>query len=130
MAHPKFIFTALANSFKVVVENLEQLEVDQIVAIEEFVQKRKGVFDFNTYSFVIQKRLEFSEFQKLIKNLNFEVTCIDKPLEVKVKPKIGFGQYKGMQYNEIPDSYLLWLKSNYNGKDKDIIFAELKRRKL
>lgn len=130
MAHPKFIFTSLKNSFKVVVQNLEELEVKQIVAIEAFVQKRKGIFDFKSYSFVIQKRLEFSEFQKLIKSLNFEVICINKPLEIKRNPKISFGQYKGMQYNEIPDSYLLWLKNNYNGKDKDIIISELKRRKL
>lgn len=130
MPQPKLIFTALRNSFKVVVVNLEQLEVEQIMAIEAFVQKRKGLFDFNSYSFVIQKRLEFSEFLKLMKNLHFDVTCINQPLEVKAKPKIGFGQYKGMQYNEIPDSYLLWLKGNYNGKDKDIIIVELKRRNL
>jgi hypothetical protein len=130
MATPLFIFTALKNSFKVHVENLESLNVNQIKDIQMFVDKRKGVFDFNTYTFVIQKRLEYKEFVKLIALTGLNVRCQDNPIISQVKPRVSFGQYKGMQYSELPDSYLLWLKGNYSGYDRTIIEDELKARKL
>ena len=55
MTKPYFIFTKYANSFSVHIQNLEQLSVEQIQNIQTFVEQRKGVFDFETYSFVIQK---------------------------------------------------------------------------
>ena len=130
MAIASFVFTSLSNSFKVHVQNLEKLSVTQIQEIESFVIKRKGVFDFTNYTFVIRKRLEFNEFEKLISLSKLEAKCIDKPLLQHSKPRVGFGQYKGMTYDELPDSYLLWLKTNYNGKDRTIIDKELKKRRL
>jgi len=35
-----------------------------------------------------------------------------------------------MQYNELPNSYMLWLKANYRGQDRETIDKELKKRKL
>lgn len=130
MATPKFIFTSYTKSFKVLVENLEKLSVEQIQEIESFVSNRKGIFNFNNYTFVIQKRIEFNEFVKLLKLSDLTAICIDKPVVAAFKPRVGFGQYKGMSYDELPDSYLIWLKTNYNGPDREAINKELKRRKL
>jgi len=130
MAVPKFIFTQYSKSFKVFIQNLEQLSVSQIQEIESFVLKRKGIFDFNNYTFVIQKKLEFSEFLKLIKLSELSAICFDKPIVKAPKERIGFGQYKGMTYDELPDAYILWLKSNYHGTDRDIISKEVKKRKI
>jgi len=130
MATPRFTFTSFTNSFRVLVDNLEELSVTQIQEIEAFVKERKGIFDFNTYSFSIQKRLEFSEFVTLLKELNIHAKSTQQHRVTKKQDRISFGQYKGMQYNELTDSYLLWLQGNYSGKDRTIIDKEIKRRKL
>ena len=123
-------FTQHYNSFSVVVKNLEKLSVEQIQEIEAFVQKRKGIFDFNTYTFVIQKKIDFNMFVTLINNSNINAYCQENVISKKEYKRIGFGQYKGMQYNELPDSYMLWLKSNYHGYEKDDINKELQKRKF
>ena len=124
------IFTRYPHSFSVHVKNLEELSVEQIQSIEAFVDVRNGVFDFETYTFVIQKKLEFDEFIAVIKYSLPESTCKEKKLKIQQKAKVEFGKYKGMYYSDIPDSYLLWLKSNYKGKDRDIIDAELNFRTI
>lgn len=130
MSTASFHFTSHKNSFHVHVSNLESLSVDMIQNIQTFVKQRNGIFDFNTYTFVIHKRLEFSEFVKLIKESSIEAVCFDNPLKSTLKPKVEFGQYKGMYYSDLPDSYLVWLKGNYSGKDRDAIVTELKIRNL
>jgi len=50
--------------------------------------------------------------------------------DVQNSAKINFGKYKGMAYNELPDSYLLWLKSNYIGSDREIICSEIAKRNI
>jgi len=130
MAKAHFVFTQLHQSIRVHVANLEELSIEEIQAIESFVIKRKGYFDFNSYSFVLQKRLEYHEFVKLVKEVGLDVTFENKPLQKVVKPRVSFGQYKGLFYSELPDSYLLWLKNNYNGKEKSHITDELKSRNL
>lgn len=130
MSRAYFIFTKYSNSFSVRVKNLEQLSVEQIQDIQSFVQLRKGVFDFNRYTFSIQKKIEFEEFCKLIEQSSIDAQCTEHIIEKKEQARVGFGQYKGMQYNELPDSYMLWLKNNYRGYEKETIDKELKRRKL
>ena len=130
MIKADFIFTKYAKSFSVYIKNLEQLTVEQIQKIEHFVKIRKGIFDFNTYTFSIQKKIEFPEFVELIEHSSIQAKLSEYIIQVKSQPRIGFGQYKGMQYNELPDSYMLWLKSNYRGYEREIIDKELKRRKL
>lgn len=130
MAKAHFIFTKYSNSISVHVENLEQLSVAQIQDIEAFVRERKGIFDFNLYTFIIQKKLEFNEFLSLIANSSIDAVCEEKSLNVQQRERVEFGKYKGMLYCDIPDSYLIWLKSNYMGKDRDTIEAELKFREL
>ena len=130
MVRADFIFTQYSKSFSVYIENLEKLTVEQIQEIENFVKLRKGIFDFNTYTFTIQKKIEFLEFVELIQHSNIQAKLSEHIIQVKSQPRVGFGQYKGMQYNELPDSYMLWLKSNYRGQDRDIIDKELSRRGL
>ena len=130
MPKPHFIFTKFQNSFRVHIPNLEKLSISDIQAIEAFVAKRKGYFDFTSYSFVLQKSLEYKEFQKLAKQSGLDVDLENKPLELEIKPRIGFGQYKGVCYNELPDSYLLWLKNNYMGREKAFIEEEIRNRNL
>ncbi len=124
------IFTKHTNSFSVQIKNLEQLSVEQIQELEHFVDNRKGLFDFNTYSFVIKKKIEFYEFVSLMNHLGIDNYCEEKILITETKARIDFGKYKGMQYNEVPDSYLIWLKSTYRGKDRSNIDNELKNRSL
>ncbi len=130
MAKALFVFSSKRDSFEVHVPNLESLSVKEIQVIEDFVQNRKGVFDFSTYSFSIPKRMEYSEFLKLVDALSLDVCCSNKHLLKEVHPRIGFGHYKGMHYSELPDSYLLWLQKNYSGEDKEIILEEIKDRRL
>lgn len=130
MAKAHLIFTQYSNSISVHVKNLEQLSVTQIQDIEAFVRARKGIFDFSSYTFVIQKRLEFSEFISLIENSSIDAVCEEKSLNVQQRERVEFGKYKGMLYCDVPDSYLIWLKSNYMGKDRDTIDAEIKFREL
>lgn len=130
MSKAKFVFTKYLNSFSVHVENLEELEVKDIQIIQDFVKNRNGVFDFNTYTFVIQKRLEFFEFVELVESLSISSTCRENILKIQQTAKVAFGKYKGMSYSDIPDSYLLWLKSSYQGKQRDIIDAEINNRSL
>ncbi|MFA5232853.1 MAG: DUF3820 family protein [Sulfurimonas sp.] len=130
MSKPHFVFTKYSNSISVHVKNLEQLSVAQIQSIEAFVSARKGIFDFSTYIFTIQKRLEFGEFISLLQNSSLDATCEEKIINIRQRERVEFGKYKGMLYCDLPDSYLLWLKSNYMGKDRDIVEAELKFRSI
>lgn len=128
MPLPRFQFTQYQKSFKVHVENLEHLSVTQIQEIEHFVKERKGIFDFTSYSFFIQKKVNFEEFTHLLKELHLLAICTESFLLEKSEPRIAFGEYKGMFYSELPLSYLLWLKSNYFGVQKNILDKELKKR--
>ena len=130
MVYPEFHFTQYKNSYKVQIPNLESLHVKQIQEIQKFVQERKGFFDFETYSFVIQKRLDYENFVKLLDSLGMKANVIEEFLETKKAKRIGFGKYKGVAYNELPDSYLLWLKSSYKGSERKYIEEELKKRQL
>jgi len=130
MTRPKFTFIKYKNSFSVKVENLEDLDVLQIKELQKFVDDRKGVFDFETYTFVIQKRIEFFEFISLIEHSHIDAICHEKVLKVEHQKRVEFGKYKGMLYSELPDSYLLWLKSNYMGKDREVIDIEISNRKI
>ena len=127
----ELVFTEYSNSFSVFVKNLEQLSVVQIQELQKFVLVRHGYFDFNSFTFSIQKRITITEFKKLISSLNIDAIVTQKEvLQTTSSKQVNFGKYKGMLYSEIPDSYLLWLKKNYNGEDRAIIVSELKERKL
>ena len=130
MPKPILIFTKKKNSFNVSIKNMEQLSVAQIQELESFVKSRNGIFDFERYEFKINKNIEYTEFIKLIDYTNIDCSMEENIIVEKQYPRIGFGQYKGMQYNELTDSYMLWLKANYRGVDREVIDKELKNRKL
>ncbi len=130
MPKPHFVFTKYKNSFSVHVKNLEELSLEQIHQIEDFVRQRNGYFDFQTYTFVIQKKLEYKEFTKLLVTLHVEAFVEEVIHNTQTNARISFGQYKGMLYDELPDAYLLWLKNNYAGKDREIICSEIAKRRL
>ncbi len=130
MNKPYLIFTQKKNSFSVYIKNLEKLDVNQIIELQNFVTLRNGIFDFDTYTFTVQKKLKFDNFILLLEHLNIDAKCEENIIIPQNQPRIGFGQYKGMQYNELADSYLLWLKVNYRGSDREIIDKELKKRNL
>ena len=130
MPKPHFIFTKQKNSFSVHVKNLEALRVEQIQEIEHFVSERKGYFDFTTYTFTIQKNLAYQEFVKLLTLLPIDAFVEEKVLDTQSNARIPFGQYKGMLYSELPDSYLLWLKNNYTGNERETICNEITKRRL
>ena len=130
MAIPRFHFTSYEKSFKVHVENLEELSVTQIQEIELFVKERKGIFDFNSYFFFIQKKINFTEFTHLLNQLNINARCTEIVKVEKEQERVAFGQYKGMLYSELPLAYLTWLKSNYFGVQKEMIARELQKRGL
>ena len=128
MKKAKFVFRRFTSSFSVKVENLEELSVDKIQKIQKFVEDRNGVFDFEKYEFVIQKKLEFNEFVTLLKFCDIDAITTEKSKELKPQPRVGFGKYKGMFYKDVPTSYLLWLKNNYYGFDKKLVEEELNKR--
>lgn len=130
MSKPHFTFTKHKNFFSVHIENLEMLSVQQIQEIEHFVSQRKGYFDFNTYTFTIRKNLEYQEFIRLLQTLHVKATTQEAVVNIQNSARINFGQYKGMLYNELPDSYLLWLKNNYIGSDREIICGEITKRNI
>jgi len=130
MTKAHLVFTKYHNSYRVDVKNLEQLSVEQIQELQHFVENRKGIFDFRSYSFVIQKRIEFHEFVTLIQYSDIKARCEENIITLQSQPRVGFGQYKGMLYSDLPDSYMLWLKTNYRGYDRELIEAELKKRNL
>ena len=130
MPIPKLIFTKYHDSFIVEIKNMELLEVLQIKQLQDFVKTRKGIFDFQTYSFKINKKIQYTDFIDLLKHLNIDANVEENILKVKQNIKVDFGKYKGMFFSELPDSYLLWLKSSYMGKNRDDIDVEIKSRNL
>ena len=130
MPKAHLVFTHFHNSYSVKIPNLEKLSVEQIQELQIFAQQRKGIFDFEAYTISIQKRVDFYEFSNLIYSLNIDAR-IEEYITIKeTAPRIGFGQYKGMQYHELPNSYMLWLKANYRGFDRNKVDKELNKRNI
>ena len=130
MNKAKLTFTRHKNSFSVHIENLETLPVPQIQELQNFVEQRKGIFDFDTYTFSIQKKLEFDDFVTLIQKCDIKATCRHNIPKTPQNIQVEFGKYKGMLYSELPDVYLLWLKGNYRGSQRGIVDAEVKSRNI
>jgi hypothetical protein len=128
MQKPLFIFTQHTNSFSIHIPNLEELSVQKIQEIESFVRQRHGVFDFESYTFSIQKRINFKEFCNIVTLTNLNAVMQEKSVTTNKAQRISFGKYKGLLYSELPDFYLIWLKRNYMGKERDAIAKEIQSR--
>jgi phosphatidylinositol kinase/protein kinase (PI-3 family) len=132
MRPAKLLFKALNKSFCVKIENLEELSIPQIQELQEFVKVRRGIFDFESYTFAIQKKMSYEEFCKLLEFTQISATCHEEIFvsSAAMNERVSFGKYKGLFYSEIPDEYLIWLKRNYRGEQKEIIESEYRRRNL
>jgi hypothetical protein len=130
MPKAHLVFKSYKKFYTVNIPNLEELSVEQIKELQDFVSFRNGIFDFNNYSFSIQKTMEYNDFVSLVNHLGIDCKCEEKKELYKEIHRVGFGQYKGMPVSDLPDSYLLWLKNNYHGDQKDIFLKEIEKRKI
>jgi len=130
MPKAHLVFKSYKKFYTVNIPNLEELSVEQIKELQNFVSFRNGIFNFNNYSFNIQKTMEYNDFVSLVEHLGIDCKCEEKMDDYKEINRIGFGQYKGMPVTDLPDSYLLWLKSNYHGEQKNIFLEEIEKRKI
>jgi hypothetical protein len=128
MPKAQLVFKSHKNFYTVNIPNLEELSVEQIKELQEFVSFRNGMFDFSTYSFKINKTLEYDDFVSLVNHLGIDCRCEENTTLHKEIPRIGFGQYKGMLVSDLPDAYLLWLKNNYHGDQKELFLEEINKR--
>ncbi len=135
MVTPKLVYEQRRDYLLLRVTNLTQLSVAQIQELEQFAAARRGWFDFNTSQIHIEKRLELEQLSKLLDSVGITASVEEKEEAVEapkcnVNAKIGFGKYRGHAYSEIPDAYMMWLKGNYYGPERQEVDNELARRGL
>ncbi len=135
MVRPLLRFVAYRNYFTLSIENLSQLSVAQIQQLEKFASDRRARLDFNTARMRIGKRISYSELNRLLALSGIKADTIESEIKRKkeqatVDPIIGFGKHRGMHYSEIPVEYLLWLKKNYQGHEREALEHELRNRSL
>ena len=134
MTVPKLRFVAYSEYYTIIVENLALLSVDQIKELEAFAAQRRGRLDFATSAFRIGKRISFEHFNKTLELCGIKADTIESEPVNQITPAsntpVGFGQYKGMSYSELPQEYLLWLKHNYRGREREFVDQELQSRSL
>ena len=135
MALPLLRFVAYYDHYNIIVENLTELTVSQIQQLEKFAKDRRGGLDFVTAKIRIGQRISFEYFNHILELGGIKADTIESEVVLE-KPKaavdavVGFGKYKGMHYSEIPNEYLLWLKQNYRGYERQNIEQELLNRSL
>lgn len=138
MARPLLRFIAFYDHCKIRVENLEALTVPQIQKLEAFALQRRSRLDFATSEMVIWKRIDYAHFNRLIEASGIAADTVESEIRkpaasseaVTPDPVVGFGKHRGMRYRDLPEHYLMWLKSNYSGPERGFIEAELSRRHL
>ena len=134
MALPLLRFVAYKDYYTVRIENLTRLSVPQIRQLEAYAVERRSVLDFSTASMRIWKRIDYAHFNKTLELAGIDADTIESevvhPHPPMDNPVIGFGKYKGMHYADLPEEYLLWLKHNYNGPQRQTIEQELRNRSL
>jgi len=138
MAQPYMLYQQYSRFFTLDIKNITELSVHQIQELESFTKSRNGMFSFEKAQIKINKRLEMHHLVQL-----FSLTSLDPYIKEKldfvddtlkksaaVPVPIGFGKHRGTLYGELPGEYLIWLKRNYRGGERDLIETELKRRGL
>ena len=138
MALPLLRFVAFRDYYTVTVENLTELSVPQIRQLEAYAEQRRSRLDFTTSRMTVWKRIDFRHFNRTLEAAGIVADTIESevvrpsaaPPEPVQDPVIGFGKHRGLRYRDIPDGYLLWLKSNYSGPERGYIEDELARRNL
>lgn len=134
MTPPRLRFVSYSEYYMIIVENLPELSVNQIRQLEAFAEQRRARLDFTNATIRIGKRITFDHFNRTLELCGINADTIEsEPLnQIETLPEtpIGFGQYKGMSYSELPEDYLLWLKFNYRGRERELVDQELQRRSL
>lgn len=134
MALPLLRFVAYADYYTVTIENLAALTVPQIQQLETYALQRRGRLDFSNASMRIAKRITFDHFNKTLELCGITADTIQSEVlsQIGTMPDatVGFGKYKGMCYSELPQEYLLWLKRNYQGHEREFVEQELRNRSL
>lgn len=135
MIRPLLRFVAYKDYFTLSVENLTSLTVVQIQEIEKFATDRRGRLDFSTSTIRIGKRLSFDQLNQLLVLSGIKADTIESEIKrqkevTSVDAVIGFGKYRGTHYKDIPTPYLLWLKKNYQGHERQALERELQNRNI
>jgi len=132
MVRPLLRFVAHYDNFTLKVENITALSVSQIQELEQFAAARRGRLDFSTSTIRIWKRLSFGELNRILALSGIQADTIESEIkrkkETSVDAVIGFGKYRGTHYRDIPTHYLLWLKKNYQGHERQALEDELRSR--
>ncbi|MEA3374033.1 MAG: hypothetical protein U9Q62_10160 [Campylobacterota bacterium] len=135
MALPLLRFVAHYDCCDIIVENLPSLTVPQIQQLEKFASDRRGQLDFSNSKIRIHKRIDFEYFNRILELSGIQADTIEsevvKATPVKaVNALIGFGKHRGTSYSELPVEYLLWLKQNYQGHERQYIEQECINRSI
>lgn len=143
MTLPRLRFVAYHDYYIITIENLTALSVPQIQQLEAFAAARRSRLDFNRSSIRIWKRIDFEHFNQTLQHAGILAETLEPDgTAVKAEPsrqaeapkhvtaKVGFGKHRGLAYAELPDDYLLWLKRNYQGRERVFIEEELAARNL
>lgn len=135
IVRPLLRFVAHYDYFTLRVENLTALTVPQIQALEKFASDRRGRLDFTTSTIKVRKRIDFNDLNRILALSGINADTIESEIKRKkeessVDAVIGFGKYRGSNYKDIPTPYLLWLKKNYQGHERQALELELRNRSL
>ena len=139
MAEPYLVYRQFSHFFVLDIDNLSELSVTQIQELEAFARVRNGLFDFKKAQIKITKRIEMhhlvqlfatTSLQPYIKEYEGSEHLAKGEDKEAVAIPIGFGKHRGTLYSDLPAEYLLWLKRNYKGREREFILGELMRRGL
>ncbi len=128
----KLLYTQYPRYLVCKVENINELSVETLKALERFASERSGSMDYGRESFIIPKRLELHHLQEIFQLKGMEVFITEEEPQRKLVAQsatINFGKFKGQKWSELDEDYLLWLSKNLNSDDKQIALDELESRK-
>ena len=128
----KLSYTQYPRFFRCKIENISELSVQTLQALEDFASARSGQLDYSSESLVIPKRIEVQYLQELfnLKGMDVFVTE-EEPQRFKISQNatINFGKFKGQKWSDLDEDYLKWLSQNLNSQDRQTALSELSERK-
>lgn len=125
-------FTQYNKEFTCKIENINELPVETLQALERFASSRSGKLDYAAESFTIPKRIELHHLQELFRLKELDVFITEaEPTRQKISQNatINFGKFKGQKWEDLDDDYLVWLTQNLNSQDREVAINELASRK-
>ena len=128
----KLSYTQYSKMFTCKIENISELSVQTLQALEHFASDRSGTLDYAKESFTIPKRIELHHLQELFELKGMDVFITEHEAQknrIANTATINFGKFKGTKWSDLENDYLLWLTKNLNSDDRQTAIAELERRK-